>query len=50
MAVLIPKTDTEIIGAIVAGVNLKAMGTDKTRLKIGDSAYHSFRLYSRQNK
>jgi len=36
MAVLIPKTDTEIIGAIVAGGQSKRMGTDKTRLKIGD--------------
>ena len=37
MAVLIPKTATEIIGAIVAGGQSKRMGIDKTRLKIGDT-------------
>ena len=36
MAVLSSKTDTKIIGAIVAGGKSRRMGTDKTRLKIGD--------------
>jgi len=36
MAVLSPKTDIKIIGAIVAGGKSRRMGTDKTRLKIGD--------------